>query len=55
MRRNINIKKISVTTEEMLGKCFIAGLENGRGPLADESWIYKIGRTLSKSFRKKKK
>ena len=54
VRRNINIKEISVTTEEMLDKCFIAGLENGRGPLADESWIYKIGRTLSKAFRKKK-
>lgn len=47
MRRNMNTKEINVTTEEMLDKCFIAGLENGRGPLANESWIYRIDRTLS--------
>ena len=55
VRRNMNTKEISVTTEEMLDKCFIAGLENGRGPLANESWICRIGRTLSKAFRGKKK
>lgn len=47
MRRNMNTKEINVTTEEMLDKCFIAGLENGRVPLANESWIYRIGRALS--------
>ena len=33
----MNTKEINVTTEEMLDKCFIAGLENGRGTLANES------------------